>query len=173
MVAFFTMPSSKTVAVPAFFYQPCERRLVKRKEHVRGRRREVEAEEVNAAGRPCWKVRFSPTEPGRHSCRLAVRTGLRKTVRLERSCPGFVAFPSGRKGFVRVARDKRHFEFSTGEFFYPVGLNIRSPSDSRDVGREPKIVPKVVEAGFRGTYQYDDYFREMEKHGLNWARAWM
>ena len=173
IVAFFTTPSGKEVAVPAFFYQPCERGLVGRKAFVRGRRWEIEAEEVRPVGKPCWKVRFSPTEPGRYSCRLAVRTGPRKTVKLERACPGFVAFPSARKGFVRVAPDRRHFELSTGEFFYPVGLNIRSPTDTRDLGRDPEIVSKVVGAGFRGTYQYDDYFREMEKHGLNWARVWM
>ncbi len=173
IVAFFTTPSSREVAAPAFFYQPCERKLVKRKEHTRGRNWTVEAEEVSPVRRSCWKVRFAPVEPGKHSCRLVVRTGRGKDVALERACPGFVAFPSGRKGFVRVAPDRRYFELSTGEFFYPVGLNIRSPADSRDLGRDPQIAPKVIQAGFRGTYQYDDYFREMEKHGVNWARVWM
>ncbi|MEI6236855.1 MAG: hypothetical protein WCT04_27665, partial [Planctomycetota bacterium] len=77
-------------------------------------------------------------------------------------------------GFVRVAKDKRHFEFDDGSFFFPIGPCLRSPSDTRIPYRSDKFNPDVIDKlGKRGTYQYDEYFDAFGKAGISWARVWM
>ena len=77
-------------------------------------------------------------------------------------------------GFVRVAKDKRHFEFDDGSFYFPIGPCLRSPSDTRIPYRSPKYAREIIDAlGKRGTYQYDEYFNAFGKAGINWARVWM
>jgi len=78
------------------------------------------------------------------------------------------------RGFVRTAADKRHFQMDDGTFFYPLGPCLRSPSDSRTPYPDMKWNDTEIDRiGKRGSYQYDDYFTEFEKAGLNWGRVWM
>ena len=77
-------------------------------------------------------------------------------------------------GFVRVAKDRRHFEFDDGSFFYPIGPCLRSPSDTRIPYDSPKFSRDSIDKlGKRGTYQYDVYFDAFGKAGISWARVWM
>lgn len=94
--------------------------------------------------------------------------------------PAFVVAPESRPGqepfhgFIRVAQDKRHFEYDDGAFYYPLGPSLRSPSDRRIPYLDPKWSPTEIERlARRGTYQYDDYLTECQKAGINWARVWM
>ncbi|MCY3020036.1 MAG: hypothetical protein NTW87_13545 [Planctomycetota bacterium] len=78
------------------------------------------------------------------------------------------------RGFLRVAADKRHFEYDDGTFFYPLGPALRSPSDSRIPYTDPKWNgAEISRLARRGTYQYDDYMAECGKAGVNWVRVWM
>ncbi|MCZ7647115.1 MAG: hypothetical protein M5U26_17970 [Planctomycetota bacterium] len=90
----------------------------------------------------------------------------------------FVAEPSNSKGFVRSARDGRYLEFSNGEFYYPIGINVATPSEeqlpySGGAWDPPEGYYKLRDIGHRGTFQYDDYFAKFKEHGLNWAKVWM
>ena len=78
------------------------------------------------------------------------------------------------RGFVKMAADKRHFQFEDGTFFYPIGPCLRSPSDTRIPYIDRKFAPELIDRyARRGTYQYDSYFEAFEKAGINWARVWM
>jgi hypothetical protein len=194
-------PSGRTMTVPGFYYQGYGRRLVRtvRVEDETGAEREVAcpdgAEELLPAGGSLWKIRLAAAEPGEHRLEIQVRApgpdGSPVTL-LSRQGLAFTARSGRRRGYVRVAEDGRHLEHSTGEFFYPIGMALRSPSDARDLSRDEGIrrrirgdVPvrlMVFRTGYeeyfdllqaRGTYQFDDYLEQCGKAGANWARVWM
>ncbi|MFP4058454.1 MAG: DUF5060 domain-containing protein [Candidatus Brocadiia bacterium] len=158
VVGHFVPPSQqraekpRTIDVPAFFYQDYERKLVEGREVLTPR------------GLPCWKLRFTPAEPGPYTYSVSVNG--QRLVRI--TSQHFDCVPSSRPGFVRRSEaDRRYFELSTGQFFYPIGMNLRSPSDNR----EPYDYPFPLPEG-RGTYAYDDYYRKLAENGINWARIW-
>jgi hypothetical protein len=101
------------------------------------------------------------------------------TASLKLDEPAFVAKAAGASkhpfhGFLRVAADKRHFQYDDGSFFYPLGPCLRSPSDSRIPYMDRKWNPQDIDKwSKRGTYQYDAYFQAFEDAGINWARVWM
>ncbi|MCX7803951.1 MAG: DUF5060 domain-containing protein [Planctomycetota bacterium] len=117
---------------------------------------------------------------------LRYHSGGRRKVARVRFVPGkvvaesepveFECVPSGSPGYVRVSRrDPRWLEFDDGSFFYPIGPNLRSPSDSR----RPYLDPvrwsdqEIAKIAARGTYQYDDYLDAFAAVGINWTRVWM
>ncbi|HTL53542.1 MAG TPA: hypothetical protein VL860_13280, partial [Planctomycetota bacterium] len=81
--------------------------------------------------------------------------------------------------YVRVSKaDPNTFEFDDGSFFYPVGVNARSPSDARVPFKPTKDTLPYDDNFFamldkRATYQFDDFFQAYATHGINWARVWM
>lgn len=90
----------------------------------------------------------------------------------------FEATASNLKGFVQVASDGKLFEFSNGEPYYPIGINLATPSEEQlpYFGGDwdpPGGYERLRDIGHRGTYQYDEYFEAFQKHGLNWAKVWM
>jgi hypothetical protein len=117
-----------------------------------------------------WRLRFSPTKVGAYTVKIRVKTPEQTIVY---DAPGFRCRESGRRGFIRVAKDDRHFEHTTGEFFYPLGPVVRSPTDTRDAKRDPTIVDRMRAANWRGTYQFDDYLGALSKGGGNWIRMWL
>jgi len=158
----FLAPSGRVLEVPAFFDKPFARSKA-----ADG------AEVLTPSGPALWRLRFAPDEAGPHRLDLVVREGKEGRIVAERKGLAFTAVEAGLTGFVRVAPDGRHFELSTGESFYPIGVNLRSPSDRRDLGRDARIRADVLAASRRGTYQYDDYFEKLSASGANWARVWM
>lgn len=153
--AHFLAPSGRVISVPGFFYQGYDRT------YTAGREGLVAKDESS------WKVRFTPTELGQYSYYVTVnqseffRGG-------QWGQEGFQCVPSSRKGFVRRSlADRKYFEFDNGEPFYPIGENLRSPTDSRQyhlVGPQPEG---------QGTYAYDRYFQKMAENRMNWTRVWM
>jgi len=125
-------------------------------------------EEMIPLGAPSWKVRFTPMEPGAHKYRLIVRT---RGETIESQWQSFIAKPTNKPGFVRVCKtDPSYFEFSNGDFYYPIGHNVRSPFDERwwaTVLEKEKLPPD------RGTYAYDEILRKMHENGENFAEIWM
>ncbi|MGH7144324.1 MAG: hypothetical protein ACREJ2_09410 [Planctomycetota bacterium] len=91
------------------------------------------------------------------------------------------ADPPGRPPlrYIRVSKtDPSQFEFDDGSDFYPVGINLRSPSDARVPFKSSPTSHVYDDALFqtldaRATYQMDDYISAFSKHGINWARVWM
>jgi len=159
--------------VPGFFYEPYSRRLERAEVLEEQGRRQVrvvrEVEVLDVAGEPDWRVRFAPDTEGVYTVTLRVRA---RGAELLRPGPSFRCVPSHAKGYVRVSADGRYFEHSTGEVFYAIGPVIRSPNDARDLDRDPSIREKVLESGWRGTYQFDDYFQALARCGANWIRMW-
>lgn len=151
LVASFVGPSGKATKIPAFFYQDYERRLVE------GR------EALFPKGRSCWKVRFAPTEVGKYACTLK-GNHLAGSPEVRFECVA-----SNSKGFVRASKkDPRYLEFANGSFFYPIGYNLRSPSD----GRKPYPFDFALPEG-KGTFIFDEYFDKLKENGMTWARVWM
>lgn len=133
---------------------------------------QLERREVLAPlGVPCWKVRFTPTAPGRYTYYLEAQAGGDPTTLVKTQPRYFDAVKSGRRGFVRISKkDPKYFEFDNGEFFYPIGHNVRSPFDERwwiVVLRGNKLPPDL------GTYTYENVFGKMHENGENFAEIWM
>jgi len=148
----FVSPSGEKIDMPAFFYQDYERHLAD------GR------EVLTPKGQSCWKLRFAPAEVGRWTYSLSVNkerpAGLGDQT--------FECVASKLPGFVRRSKaDPRYFELSSGEFFYPIGKNLRSPSDSRQPYAYDFALPEA-----KGTFVYDEYYKKLAENGMNWARVW-
>jgi hypothetical protein len=135
-------------------------------------RREVvrDREVVLPVGLPYWAFRFTPRQSGIYRLRLEIADrsqgeeqtllGPERDLRVE---------PSQSRGFVQVSqRDPHYFEFSTGEFFFPLGYNINSPQDNRYESRMK--TPGIFDLGVTS---YENYFAAMEQHGLNACEVWM
>jgi len=76
-----------------------------------------------------WRVRYMPLEPGRHTFELSVQNSVgRRTLAPE----SFFVYGEASPGPVRIARrGRRHFEFASGEPFYPIGMNVAWAADFR------------------------------------------
>ncbi|MFA7231808.1 MAG: hypothetical protein WC071_11110, partial [Victivallaceae bacterium] len=134
------------------------------------RSRHFTREIIMPDGKAYWAFRFTPTEPGEYQLRLIIQDKSGKNVEMLISPDQkFPVKLSARKGFVKTSiRDYRFFEFSSGEFFFPVGINIHTNIDLRSeesfqFGHLPD----------RGTYDYDEYFSAMAANGINAVEIWM
>jgi hypothetical protein len=111
-------PSGQSLVVPAFHFQPFERR------RVGGR------EWLYPTGRAQWTVRFAPTEVGiyRGNAVLNDRAGTARSAALVIES---VASKGREHGFVRVASsDPRYLAFDDGTPFFAIGQNIAFVTDS-------------------------------------------
>ncbi|MGI4759630.1 MAG: DUF5060 domain-containing protein [Janthinobacterium lividum] len=75
-----------------------------------------------------WRVRFSPNEAGRwrYAFRVTDKTTGRRATRTTSSKYEFDCVPSAAHGFLRVAANKRYWEFSDGTSFMGISEDIRS-----------------------------------------------
>jgi len=160
--AVFRRPDGVAFSVPGFFYQGFIRTQLDGQE------------KLIRSGQGCWKIRFTPKTAGTYSywIHAVAQNGRSWRDRVETTTPRqLVVTPSSRRGFVRISpTDWRYFEFETGEYFYPIGHNIRSPTDARSA---QKIYGQPEPPPDRGTFAYDDYFRKMRAHGENFVEVWM
>ncbi len=138
---FFNLPDKRVIEVPAFYYQEYRRSL------------SGYGERLDPVGRPCWKVRFTPTAPGHYSFYAQVRDKWGSVARSETY--HFEVIPSQLPGFVRTSPvNPLTLEFDNGSSIFFVGLN-------------------VCWSGSRGTYDYDEWFSALAKSGVNLVRIWM
>ena len=142
----FKDPAGNTYSLPVFFMQDYERRSFQRGGKSQGWYYPV------GAGR--WKGRFAPTETGKWSAtaQLKDRNG---TIRS--NTVGFDCKPSASKGFVRAGRsDKRFFEFTEGEPFFPIGQNLAF----------------VGEGQYVNLSKAEQIFKTLADNGANFLRIW-
>jgi hypothetical protein len=134
-------PTGKHIVVPGFFYQPYRNRNA-----GDDSRRPL----LDAVGEPCWKVRFTPTEVGKHDYAVHLRNRFVQVQGDVRSAPGsFAAVESGAPGFIRVSRtNPRYFEFDNGRPFFAVGQNLQND------------------------WPYYSHSRRLAAGGANCARVW-
>ncbi len=122
------------------------------------------------ASRPGWRARFTPWVPGKYEWRLTAKAGAEKVT----AAGAFVCTPTAGKGFVRLSEhDPRMFEFSNGSFFYPIGHNIRSPSDRRPNIFGAKTLANAGRADKQGTRAFESWYKRMKANGENFTRIWM
>ncbi|HKW31139.1 MAG TPA: DUF5060 domain-containing protein, partial [Verrucomicrobiae bacterium] len=138
--ATFTLPSGKTMTVPAFWYQGYQRGLSGGYEYL------------IAVGPPQWRLRFTPPESGAYSVSLAIQTNNQpcgSPLVTDFAVPPGV--PPADSGYVQVATNQQYFQTSDGQALRLIGMNCGWP-------------------GGRGTYDYDDWFPAMQAAGMNFGR---
>ncbi len=118
-------------------------------------------------GRPRFKVRYMPRSAGRHAMTVTVRN--REARAVTGSAPFEVAADPGFKGVVRVdPRDRRYLSFANGELFAGLGINARSPYDTRHEAMAPQTRWRD-----RGLNFYREAFPRYRAAGVNVAEVWM
>ena len=141
--ATFTLPSARTMTVPAFWYQGYRNSLVGGYEYD------------TPIGDPGWRLRFTPPEAGAYSVSLLTLTNNQPY-----GAPVTAGFsvaavpPPARCGYVGLAAGGRYFQTGDGQALQLIGQNVCWPSG-------------------RGTYDYDSWFASMQAAGENFARIWM
>jgi hypothetical protein len=108
--AIFTAPDGSQITVPGFFYQGYRRTV------SNGR------ESYERVGEPCWKVRFAPSQMGKHACVLKAKNGGRE---IAAEVPAFACTTaSAGHGYLRISRNNPlYFEFEDGTPFCAVAMD--------------------------------------------------
>lgn len=103
-----------------------------------------------------WRFRFCPSEVGTYRYRLSVvdLCGRAATEWRQFECRPSAENAAG-TGPIRVAPDRRHFQFDSGEPYFAIGHNVCWPGKHR------------------GILDYDRYFEKMAANGENYTRIWM
>ena len=132
----FVSPSNEGTKIDGFVFSV----------ETAGRSNKVKGNEILNA---LWKVRFSPWEEGiwKYKIRLISNEGVFESKEREFEC-----LPSLNPGFVEVSPlDSKYFQFSNGQFYYPVGENVC----------------------WGGINSFRKYFTALHNAGGNWTRVWM
>jgi cellulose synthase/poly-beta-1,6-N-acetylglucosamine synthase-like glycosyltransferase len=152
----FVGPSGKLSRAIAFYFQDFDRHLARGKEIL------------EAASVPEWRVRFTPREAGEYRWRLHGKD--HHGDKLVTPWQKLAVAASDAPGFLRVdPDDHRFFSYENGDFFFPIGMNLRSPSD--DIQPPDRDFPKPSPEA--GTELMNRYLDQMGESGINVARIWM
>ncbi len=137
----FLSPTDEVLTIPGFVMRSYERSL------VGGFEKLAPTSELH------WKIRFTPTEPGRWQWRSIVRTSADEEIGDWNDID--VAPADDFHGLVRRSvRDSRYFELDDGTPFFAVGENMC-----------------WYDGG--GTFSYDDWIARLAEQGGNYIRLWM
>jgi len=152
---FFFDPTGKEIIVPGFYYQKYINELGENGE-----------ETLIPDGYPFWKIRFTPTEFGKYRFYIKVKY---KEEEKQSKEGFFTVLDSENPGFIGISKiDPKYFAFPKENFFYPIGINIRSPTDTRYALMLKKDVPMDT-----GTFYYEKIFKEMNENGENFTEIWL
>ncbi|HUT33661.1 MAG TPA: cellulase family glycosylhydrolase [Planctomycetota bacterium] len=100
------------------------------------------------AGRPAWRIRFTPTEVGLWRYDVTVKDAGGETT--SQTYEFLCRQGASRAGFIRVSKsDPQYFEFDNASFYYPIGQNIC----------------------WAANYEY--YLDQMKAYGGNHVRVWL
>jgi hypothetical protein len=133
-------PDGASRDLPAFYYAGYSRQLV------------GNAGVLMPTADAGWRVRFTPTLPGRYTFRL-VATSAGKTV--ESRLFTFTATARAAHGFIRRSADSHYFRFDDDSPYFPVGENL--------CWYGPAL----------RTYDYDRWLARLHHAGANYVRIWM
>ena len=119
-------------------------------------------------GRPEWRVRYLPRVQGAHSVKAVVsgRHGELSLPDLE-----FEAQParSDYRGFVRVdPENPLYMEYENGDIFHGIGLNVRTPTDTRYLAMAPFSSWRD-----EGVDVYRRMFPKLAAAGVDTVEVWM
>lgn len=159
-------PTGKTLLLPAFWYQPFERRIFPQRRP---------SDWVYPAGAAHWRARFSPTEPGTYQA--MARCIDRQGSRTSKPVP-FICQKSNRRGFIRPStKDPRFLEFSTGEPFFAVGQNLAFIGFEQPItyAKAEKLFPRLHKEGVNFLRIWtccEDWALAVEARKNAWGRSW-
>jgi hypothetical protein len=143
VLGIFESPAGEQVVIPGFWMQPFENRCP-----------DCDEEDLQPTGEPGWTVRFTPFETGDWSYMIQAQDNRATPETLVEG--EFTVAASSNPGFVRVAANKRYFQFDNGQSFFPIGHSIKWSWD---------------EAG--GVNTYLAWLRDLRDSGGNYARLYI
>ena len=119
-------------------------------------------------GYPLFKIRYTPLAPGKHLVRTSLRFGS-----TQRQLPelAFEAIPAKKpfRGFARIDKnDRRFLSWDNGDLVWGIGMNVRSPFDTRYVATVP-----YTQWRDEGLALYDRLFATLSKNHINVVEVWM
>ena len=129
----FISPSGVKTVMPGFFYQDYifQEKINGKSTLLHGTdfqtRKHYIPRPMPLKGKPCWKIRFAPTEGGLYKFHIEAKD---KNGKVETRTETFRAVEGKNKGYIRASKtDPYYFELTTGEFIYPIGQNLSRNSD--------------------------------------------
>jgi hypothetical protein len=143
VLGIFKSPSGRQLVIPGFWMQPYEDQC----------EQPCTVENLQPSGDPTWQIRFTPQETGDWSVSIQVRDG---SNLLPARDAQFTVSPSDKPGFIRVGANKRYFQYTDGQTYFPIGHNLKWSWD--EVG---------------GLYAYRDWLRQLSESGGNYARLFI
>ncbi|MDW8079776.1 MAG: hypothetical protein RMJ16_12930 [Thermoguttaceae bacterium] len=161
-------PSGRSVRVPAFWFQPYERRSFP----GQGAR----SDWFYPSGDPVWLVRFCPWETGRHEGFAELRAA-DGTTQVSQTI-SFDCTPSDRRGFLRKSRkDPRFFETSDGRTFFAIGQNLAFVGGSQyfNLCKLEETLPHMASEGVNYLRVWtccEDWALCIEGRKSAWTRTW-
>ena len=175
----FVSPTGKKYRVPGFYYQNFKRSFKSKKEELKKDEKSfwknrftgdgqwqyfLQEEKLKKTGKPLWKIRFTPTEEGKWDYCLEFEYGGKRSVSERQH---FEVIGSDDAGFIRVSKkNSSYFTFDDGTPYFPVGQNVSWYRSSQDVSSYER--ESVV-----GTGDYDRWYEEYAKYGVNYSRIWL
>lgn len=149
-------PSGEVVRAVAFYFQEYEATY-----------RDQE-EILHPVQEPEWRLRYTPRNVGTYRWRLIGSDA--RGGRLDSAWQSWAVAASKAPGFIRVdPDDPRYFSYENGDFFYPLGINLRSPTDNA----QPRDRDYPLPSANGGARVMMDYVDQMGESGINLARIWM
>ena len=147
-------PDKKEIVFPAFFTQDCQIK------HI------LTSEKAQAEGIPYWEARFLPQIDGNHKFKIKI-TNNKDTFMSQ--WYSFKVEKKPFKGIVQISkRNPKYFAYQDNTSFIPIGLNIHANPDYRAEARY-----RIFPVANRGVLDYEEYFAQCAKNGINCIEIWM
>ncbi len=123
---------------------------------------------LQPCGHPVFKIRYTPRTVGRHVASITVQVGTEKLSLPDMPFEVKTPAPSY-KGFVRVdPQDTRFLANDNGKAFWGIGMNVRSPFDTRYVTNAP-----YSNWSDEGLALYERLFEQFSRNGIDVVEVWM
>ena len=160
-------PDGELHTFPAFWFEPMNISL-----------NALQQEIVTPAGTGHWIWRYAFNQPGAWRVRFhAMLKRRNQTIETITDWTTISVSPKRNKQLLPVSKssDPRYWETSDGAWFYPMGITIRSPGDTRqnELMRQEDSSLKSEDWEALGTHAYAQWFAKLEAHGGNYIRMWM
>jgi hypothetical protein len=161
-------PDGSQQRIHAYWYQPAQRRAGQPQQSAQG-------ESWQLAEQGYWRWHFLPQMPGRHHITFDGQLQLPgdKIIGWDEAPIELHVHSNDAPKLLPITTsdDRMHWEYLDGNAFYPIGINLRSPSDDRQIVLTSKA--KNTWASQQGTGAYDVWFKKMAANKMNYARVWM
>lgn len=114
-----------------------------------------------------WRIRFAVPDTGKWECFVLVGESIETAVP-QSSGISFTCIPGPHHGYIHIAPDQKHFQYSDGTPFFVIGQNITCADEPVLRGRPGP--PPVYQAGYYDVYHY---INNLADNGGNYVRIGM